>query len=63
MLDKHPRIKSMFSLRFNTSIPSSTAAKRLFNNAALMLTKKRNRFSDEAFEHCCFYVKLTRTTN
>jgi len=49
MLNRHVEIKQLFS-RYNTALPSSAPAQRLFSAGALILTKKRSRLSDELFE-------------
>lgn len=49
MLNNHPAVKSVF-LQFNTTIPSSAPVERLFSTGAIILTKRRNRLSDETFE-------------
>ena len=48
-LNKHPLIKQLF-MKFNTPIPSSAAVERLFSQAACILTKRRNRLSDDLFQ-------------
>jgi len=65
MLDNHPLVKSLF-LHFNTNIPCSAPAERLFSSpaGALILSKKRNKLTDKRFEqllllkvkhHCNIY--------
>jgi len=49
MLQKHPQVKNL-SIKYNTVIPSSTPAERLFSTASLILTKHLNRLSDSLFE-------------
>ena len=49
MLDRHVEVKQLF-LRYDTTLPSSAPVERLFSAGALILTKKRNRLSDELFE-------------
>jgi len=46
MLNRHPAIKQQF-LQFNTILPSSAPVERLFSSASLIMTKLRNRLSDE----------------
>lgn len=49
-LNDFPNIRKLF-LRFNTPVPSSAAAERLFSVARDVLTIKRGRLSDENFEN------------
>ena len=42
MLEKYPQIKVLF-MKYNTSIPSSVLVERLFSQAAIVLTVRRNR--------------------
>ena len=48
MLDKYPRVKCLF-LEYNTALPSSASVERLFNAGPLVLTARRNRFTDDIF--------------
>jgi len=47
--NRNVEIKQLF-LHYNTTLPSSAPVERLLSAAALILTKKRNRLSDEQFE-------------
>ena len=49
MLDKYPQIKDLF-IKFNTTIPTSAPVERLFSQAALVLTVRRNRLHDRLLE-------------
>ena len=49
MLNRHPAMKHHF-LQSNTVLPSSAPVERLFSSASLIITKRRNRLSDELFE-------------
>lgn len=49
MLDNYPQIKLLF-LKYNCSIPTSAPVERLFSQAALVLTVRRNRLSDCVLE-------------
>ena len=49
MLDRYPQVKALF-LKFNTAIPTSAPVERLFSQAALILTVRRNRLSDTLLE-------------
>jgi len=46
---KHPLILPLF-VRLNTTIPSSAPVERLFSQATLVLTARRNRLCDEILE-------------
>ena len=59
MLYRHVEIKQLF-LRYNTTLPSSAPVERLFSAGALILTKKRNRLSDELFE-TLLLLKVNKT--
>ena len=58
-LVKYPTVKEMFK-RFNTGIPSSAPAERLFSYGGLVLQPKRGRLSDETFE-ILVYLKLSHS--
>ena len=45
MLNTYPQIKNIF-IKHNTAIPTSAPVERLFSQAALVLTVRRNRLSD-----------------
>jgi hypothetical protein len=45
MLNRYPQIKNLF-IKHNTSIPTSAPVERLFSQAALVLTVRRNKLSD-----------------
>ena len=50
MLESYPHIKQIFR-KLNTTLPSSGPVERLFSQAALILTARRNRLNDILFEH------------
>jgi hypothetical protein len=49
MLNRYPQIKNIF-IKHNTAIPTSAPVERLFSQAALVLTVRRNRLSDSFLE-------------
>ncbi len=49
ILDKYPQIKQLF-LKYNTPIPTNAPVERLFSQAAVVLTVRRNRLSDILLE-------------
>ncbi|XP_046447601.1 uncharacterized protein LOC124196523 [Daphnia pulex] len=49
MLNRYPQIKNLF-IKHNTSIPTSAPVERLFSQAALVLTVRRNKLSDSFLE-------------
>ena len=48
-LKRYPTVAKAF-VKFNTTVPSSAPVERLFSQAGLILTPRRNRLSDEFFE-------------
>jgi len=48
-LRKYPVVARVF-VRYNTSVPSSAPVQRLFSQAGLILTSRRNKLSDKSFE-------------
>ena len=49
MLNKYPQVKALI-IKYNNSIPTSAPVERLFSIAAIVLTVRRNRLSDELLE-------------
>ena len=49
MLNRYPQIKNLF-IKHNKSIPTSAPVERLFSQAALVLTVRRNKLSDSFLE-------------
>jgi len=48
-LRKYPAIAKVF-VKYNTSVLSSAPVEKLFSQAGLTLTPRKNRLSDETFE-------------
>ena len=48
-LERYKQIKNLF-IQFNTAIPSSAPVERLFSQASLVHTIRRNRLSDSLLE-------------
>ena len=48
-LKRYPTVAKAF-VKFNTTVPSSAPVERLFSQAGLILTPRRNSLSDEFFE-------------
>jgi len=49
MLDKYPLVKQA-SIKYNTPMPSSAEAERLFSYASLLNVPKRGNLNDDHFE-------------
>ena len=49
MINRYPQIKNLF-IKHNKSIPTSAPVERLFSQAALVLTVRRNKLSDSFLE-------------
>ena len=49
MRNRYPQIRSLF-IKYNTTIPTSAPVKRLFSQAAFILTARRNRLADALLE-------------
>jgi len=48
-LQSYPAVQTVF-VRYNTSLTSSVAVKRLFSCTGLIATSRQNRLSDSTFE-------------
>jgi hypothetical protein len=49
MLNQYPTIKKLFN-KYNPAIPSSVPVERLFSQAALVITVRRNRLPEILLE-------------
>lgn len=62
MLHDYPLVKEVF-LKFNTTLSSSGAVERLFNQSSLIFTRPRNRISPSNFEYCLLLHHNRRLIN
>lgn len=62
MLSRYPKVKSIF-IKFNTVLPSSAPVERLFSAASIILSKRRNRLSDDTFEKLLMLRQNRHLTN